>query len=434
MGKKPETDNSKKNPWTRQDEGDHYPSMREWWCVETLFKTIENNKKWSFKGSMAYEMENSYSFIIYNLFDVTSNKFVFGKEINDDINKLSHKKNKVDLKYKKSYISGKYPSYHIHFEDEKEEFEIDIDYKARILPHWSAQDSTNGYLPIGLSHYRYGWLINNDLKGHLKIHGKKYSIKGKGYLEHAWGDFLYSNPFKVLSDIKKTFSVYSKLGIWWAAHQTPRIPNKVSFTTENNPFGYDWFWGVFDNNWSIYYGNLLFWFSEGPGFGMLTICTDKGEYLEFGNIKFRYDKVKYIKKYDMYYPLDMTILASHNDEKLELRVWPVCDPHEFIEDFPKKGFYKAFIMPEMVGRMEGFYEKNGKRIKLTGDCKIERQRQPSVLGHNKITISFIKPPKGVGVEFDLDSHYLKKKLFTRIKLAPKPDLKFKISSRKNNIL
>ena len=28
------------NPWTPTDEGDHYPSMKEWWSVETLFRTV----------------------------------------------------------------------------------------------------------------------------------------------------------------------------------------------------------------------------------------------------------------------------------------------------------------------------------------------------------------------------------------------------------
>ena len=46
-----------KNPWTSQDEGDHHPSMKEWWCFESLFKTLEDNRKWTLKPTMAYEQE-----------------------------------------------------------------------------------------------------------------------------------------------------------------------------------------------------------------------------------------------------------------------------------------------------------------------------------------------------------------------------------------
>jgi hypothetical protein len=63
-------------------------------------------------------------------------------------------------------------------------------------------------------------------------------------------------------------------------------------------------------------------------------------------------------------------------------------------------------------------------VELEGDCKIESQRQPSKLGHNSLIIDFIKPPKGVGISFDLDSHYLKKKFFTKMQFAPKPKLIF----------
>ena len=74
-----------KNPWAPEDEGDHYPSMKEWWCIQTIFKTLKDNRKWNLKTSFAYELETPSCFFLYHLFDVTSKKFVSGFSINDNI-------------------------------------------------------------------------------------------------------------------------------------------------------------------------------------------------------------------------------------------------------------------------------------------------------------------------------------------------------------
>lgn len=418
-----------KNPWTPEDEGDHYPSMKEWWCIETLFKTLDDNKKWNLKASFAYELETPSCFFIYHLFDITSKKCVARKSINDNIKNLSYKKNKVDVKYKKSSIVGLYPNYSIHIEDDKHDFSADMKYKAKILPHWSAQDSTNGYLPFGFDYYRYGWLLNCDLLGNLKLRGKTHKIKGKGYLERAWGNFSYANPLQKLSGFRKTISTYGHLINWWFSHFQPRIPDRIAFTTENNPFGYDWFWGIFDNDWSIFYGNSLFWVSEGPAFGVLTLFTEGNNYIDFSNVSFHYNKSLYVKEYDMYYPCDFTINAKLEDKIFKLRVWPVCEGYEYIDKLKEDGFYRAFIMPEIPGRMKGIFKNDKKTLELEGDCKIVQQRQPSKLGHNSLKIDFIKPPKGIGISFDLNSHFLKKKMFSKIQLVPNPKIKLSVKKK-----
>jgi hypothetical protein len=414
------------NPWTPTDEGDHYPSMKEWWSVETLFRTIDDNKKWSLKGTIAYELETPSCFMENILFDITLNKCIIHKAVNDDLKKFIHNKDKVDLRYKNFTLTGLYPDYHLHIEDETTSFSTDMILKAKILPHWSAQDITNGYLPVGLGHFRYGWILNCDLTGTITLNNEEHNIKGKGYLEHAWGNWSYSNPFKKFSDVKKTVSTYGRLINWWFSNHKLRIPEKIVFTSENNPFGYDWLWGVFKNEWSFFYGNSLYWISEGPAFGVLTLFTEGNNYIDFSDIRFRYNKTAYIKKYDLYYPTDVTITAKLDDKNIKIRAQPVCDPFEYVDEFKGDGFYKAFIMPEMPGRITGVYFDDEKTIKLEGDCKIERQRQPSKLGHNSLAIDFLKPPKGVGVSFELDSHYLKKKLITGIQLIPQPTIMFNV--------
>ncbi len=418
------------NPWTPQDEGDHYPMKKEWWCFETLFKTIEDNRKWNLKFSIAYERETPSCFFFYVLFDITNNKCVRTFSINDDINKFFHKKNEVDLKYEKNTVKGLHPNYDIHLENEKQDFKIDMKYVAKILPHWSAQDSTNGYLPIGLDHYRYGWLLNCDLTGKMLIDNESHKIEGKGYLEKAWGNWSYKHPFQKLSSFRKTVSTYGNLINWWLLHRKPKIPDRIAFTTENNPFGYDWFWSVFNNDWSIFYGNSLFFIREGPGFGVLTLFTDKNNYIDFADFDFKYNKTVYIEKYDVEYPIDITVTGRKDDKKLNVRAYSLCDPKEYIEEF--NGFYRVFIIPEMPGGIEGTYFDGKKTIKLKGDCKLVQQRQASILGHNSLTIDLLKPPKGFGASLLLDSHYLKRKMFTQIQLSPKLKLKFHIEKIKTN--
>ena len=69
-----------KNPWNPRDEGDHYPIMKEWWTLETLFTTLENNRKWNLMVSFAYKMETNTCFFQYVLFDITSGKYVLHKD------------------------------------------------------------------------------------------------------------------------------------------------------------------------------------------------------------------------------------------------------------------------------------------------------------------------------------------------------------------
>jgi hypothetical protein len=84
------------------------------------------------------------------------------------------------------------------------------------------------------------------------------------------------------------------------------------------------------------------------------------------------------------------------------------------------------MIPEMPGKIEGTYSDGKKITTLIGDCKLVQQRQASILGHNSLTIDILKPPKGFGVSFDLDSHYLKKKMYMNIKLAPLPKIKMSL--------
>jgi hypothetical protein len=423
-----------KNPWTIQDEGDHYPVMKEWWTIENFFKTHKNNRKWNLMTSIAYEMETPSCFFQYSLFDLISKKCILHKEINENIEKLLTKKNKVDLRYGKTTINGIYPNYKIHIEDGKQDFIIDMMYRAKSLPHWVAQDVTNGKLPIGFNFYKYGFLPHCDTYGTLNLNNTSYEINGKGYLEHAWGNWTYQNPLQKLSDIKTSFSTYGNLIKWWLSHHKPHIPHSITFTTENNPFGYDWIWGISDNDWSLFYGNSLFWISEGPVCGSLCITPDGKKYWEFSNINFRYNKLIYIKEYDLFYPCEIELNGKLNDKSIHLKFWKTTDPYEYIDPFKKSRLYKAFVLCGQPGRMEGIFSDNNKTVSISGDCKIVPLRHPSIFGHNSVKIDFIFPPKKIGLNTEINTHYFKKRIKIKLNFTPKPTFKFNITKLNNNSL
>ena len=62
------------NPWTAEDEQEHYPCIIEWWCPIAFFRTLEDKKSWSLKASFAQWIEpTKIPGLIYNMtvFDET---------------------------------------------------------------------------------------------------------------------------------------------------------------------------------------------------------------------------------------------------------------------------------------------------------------------------------------------------------------------------
>jgi hypothetical protein len=415
------------NPWTPQDEGDHSPVLKEWWTVELLFDSPENHKHWNLMITMAYEHDTPSCFFQYVLFDMSLKKCVLDKDINDDITKFHHVKNTLDLRYEQSSLTGAYPSYHLHVQDDEKGLLVDIDFQARSLPHWIAQDVTSGNLPIGLNYYRYGFLPHCDVKGTMTFQGTPMEVKGKGYLEHAWGNWSYTNPLQMLAGIRKTMKTYAHLSRWWLSHHNISFPNCIEFTSENNLFGYDWAWGICENNWSMFYGNSLLWVSEGPSFGSLCVTPDGNQYWEFCNLHFKYNRMLYLKPYDIFYPLELELRGRLEDKTIHLRFISTTENYEYIDPRTKSRFYNAFILSGLPGIVEGTFTDREKTVPLKGECKMTALRQVPKLGHNAIQFSFLKPPQGIGMTIVVDSHYLKKQVVKVCQLAPRPRLHWKIT-------
>ena len=121
----------------------------------------------------------------------------------------------------------------------------------------------------------------------------------------------------------------------------------------------------------------------------------------------------------------MEITAKNGREKLHLIFKMTTKTREYVSRFPQAKFWQGFVICESSGVVNGYYQDGDKKTKLSGLCKLEPQRQISILGHNQLRVDFIKPPKGVGISFDLDSHFLKKKISAKLQLTPSFKFKFK---------
>jgi hypothetical protein len=416
------------NPlWTKKDEKNHRPSIIEWWCMEGFYRTIENNKRYSFKTTFTEWLEQRPkrigSFYINSFFDLDTDQS-YHTHWRDDSKQLESAKDHFEIKINQCLLKGSYPTYETILFNDKNNVQLNLQLKATAYPRFIAQDITGGHLPMGLGTYRYGFIPNGILSGLMIHNNNSYTIDGQGYYEHVWGDFSYINPFK--GNIKQTFATYAKLITWRLQNATPTLPKTVSLSTENNPFGYDWVWGVFDNGWSFFFGNVMLWLTQGPVFGTFILTKDGKTYQEFSKISFHYNKIRYSAHFDLYYPTEFSIKAETSKESIELSFQMTNSPIEYINRFKEDNFYRGFVIIEAPGVATGFLNKNGEKTSLQGICKIEPQRQISAIGHNQISLSVIKPPHGFGLKLSLESHLLKKHLISDIKFTPLPNLSFSL--------
>lgn len=418
--------NHAQNPWTAEDERGHTSQTLEWWSIIGFFTSQEDQKHWSLKTSLSegvLDQTHVGSLCYINLFDEEANRhYVYIVRYPDS--RLQSRQDVFDVRHEDSSMKGSYPSYDVHLRDPDKDIDLNFTIHATSLPHWVAQEATNGWLPMGLGFFRYGFIPKTRISGTIKIHGKLFTIEGTGYFEHVWGDFSFRNPLSLRKNHIKTISTYARLIEWWLQNQKPFIPSTLIFSTENNPLGYDWAWTVLDNGWTIFYGNILFWMMEGPATGILILSKDDKTYSEFSNIQFRYNKIKTAKTYDFVYPTELEIIAKKGRETLHLRFTMTSECEEFISRFASGKHWLGFVTCEAPGRTEGYYTNGNEKVALTGKCKIEPQRQVSIFGHNSLRIDILKPPKGVGISIEVDSHYLGKKMVALLRFIPKPILRF----------
>jgi len=418
--------NKPENLWTAEDERSHPSSALEWWAVIGFFTSKEDQKHWSIKAVL------SEGGVDPAHVDALSNIALFDEDTNQHyiyINKklgshLEIQPNTFEVHLDESSMKGTYPTYDVHLRDPKNDITLDLKIHAESHPYWVAQEATNGWLPMGLGFFRYGFIPKTSVSGTMKIQGKTFTVEGTGYFEHVWGSFSFINPFAHWRNLSKTISIYARLVLWWLQNQQPRIPESLMWATENNPLGYDWAWSVLDNGWMIFYGNILCWLMEGPAPGVLILSKDGKTFAEYSVLRFRYLHTESASEFDFVYPTDFEITAVHEKETIHLRFTMTSECRQYVSRFAGGKYWLAFVTCEAPGKVVGYYKNDSENVLLSGKCKIEPQRQASVIGHNTLRIDLLKPPKGVGVSIELDSHYLRKKITAKLRFFPKPLLRF----------
>ncbi len=418
-------ENYQGNIWTVEDERKHPSSTLEWWSAIAFFTSKEDQKHWSVKATLSEGVIDPAHFgslcNIALLDEQTNQQYVYVLRLQES--QLRSRPDTFEIHHGETFMRGAYPSYQVHLRDPENDIDVDMMLEAKSLPTWVANEATHGWLPMGLGVFRYGFIPKNRISGTMKKQGKRYTIEGTGYFEHMWGSASFRNPFSLHGDFKKTFSVYARLALWWLQNQKPKIPTSLMWGTENNPLGYDWAWTVLDNGWMIFYGNILGWLMEGPALGLLILSKDGKQYTEFGSITFRYIKTKFAQHYDFMYPTELEITACHKKETIHLRFTMTTECREYISRFSSGKHWLGFVTCEAPGIVQGFYQNGGERVLLSGKCKIEPQRQASIIGHNTLRIDLVKPPRGVGISLEIDSHYLRKKMTVSLEFLPRPTMR-----------
>jgi len=401
--------------WTAADEGDHYPCSREWWNVDAVM-TLDSGARWTLTSSFEYERETPACNLFLTLFNLSSGVRYSLGSYGDPIGTLSFEKNRVDLRYHDSWMQGSYPSYHVHFE--RENVTVDLQLEATTPPKWVADGISDAVLPMGLGSYRYGFIPRCDVSGTLTMDNVTQSCTGTGYYEHVWGNWTYSNPLQGGS-APETIRAYGRLASWWLSHRSD-LPASIGLATESNPFGYDWIWASFDNGWSMFYGNIPFWVSEGPAFGILYLVSPQGRYLTFSDIDFCYGDMAYAPGYDAYYPTSIGLTARHGDHHVSLNCSMACDVHTYLDTNLSSSFWRAIYLWESPGPATGVYRNGSETVYLDGTCEIEPMRQVSVLGHNALDLTMRSPRDGLGVDCRVVSHFFGVAVRFRCRMLPFP--------------
>jgi hypothetical protein len=415
--------NTAHNPLTSTDERGHAGSILEWWAEEAFFISKEDQKHWSLKFAISEgyddpQLRGIVSLCNITLFDQDENKhYVYYVRSPGARLQVSH--DEFHVRLGESFMKGSHPTYHIHVHDPDHNIEIDFLSQAESFPHWVAQDVTHGWIPMGIGFYRYGFIPKTRVSGTMTIQGKQFTIEGKGYFEHVWGNFDYEHPLSTVSGLFKTIWLYKKLGFWWLQNHTLRIPESITLATENNPLGYDWVWAVLDNGWSIFYGNALFWVMDGPAAGVLVLSKDGKTFTEFSDITFHYRTIISAKDHDFYYPSELEIITRKGKETLHLLCSMTSESREYLRVPRAHSFWLGLAICEAPGIISGWYTDGVQRIPISGVCKIEPQRELSTMGHNVLKIDCMLPPRGFGLSFNLESHFFKKKIHAHLQFVPR---------------
>jgi len=411
--------------WIPADEGDHFPCSREWWNVDAFIRTAEGDQ-WSLTSSFEYEQETPACNLFLTLFNFeTGARYRLGS-YGDPFGTLSHSKGHVDLHYGKSWMQGSYPRYDVYFE--RKNVTVALRFEAVTPPRYVADSVSGAILPMGLGYYIYGFIPRCIVSGTLTLNNQTTEVIGTGYYEHVWGNWTYGNILQDTSNLPTVFSSYYQLARWWLSHRSPSLPLSIGFSSDNNMFGYDWIWASFDNGWSMFYGNIPFWVYAGPAFGVLYLVSDTGEYHVFSDISYEYGELTYVPERDLYYPTAITINARNGDKHLSMLCHMAYDVHTYLDTNLSSPYWQAIYLWESPGPITGQFTTGTQTVFLSGICEIEPERQVSVFGHNRFTLTIDHPSQDIGFTLEVVSHFLDAGIGVNLQVLPRPSIRFRFHS------
>jgi len=331
--------------------------MREWWDIDAF---IHADKNYSITSSFEYEKETPASNLFLTIFDLDENKFYDMGSYGDNIPNMKYENGYI--KYKNCWIKPSYPNYKAYFEKKNKKIYIEMQAEA---PPTEVAEGISNYLPVGLGYYKYTFTSKCITRGWIEIDGERKEFTGIAYYEHVWGNWSYNNPLKEFSFV--TLKNYMRLFKWWINDMNFDYKNFTIST--DNPFGYDWSWGFFDNGWTIFFGDIPFWI-RGIPLGIIYIYNGKN-YMEFKVTGCEYLDGSYID--GAFFPRELKITASGN-KNLTLFFKMTHKPHIY-KDNLSSPYWKELMLYECPGKIHGFYEKN----ELNGIGEIEVERQINII-------------------------------------------------------
>jgi len=417
--------------FTPADQGDHFPCGTEWWTIQTNLK-LANGGHWEILIEFEY-LTNATNrsdltgfFLLMYCFNRDNGEmldFTIGdtKGRSDRVIPFYSKKNVIDLQYKNCTMNGLYPTFSTHVENYDKSFIIDLRLNATSLPHWVAQDATNGYFPWGRGWARYGFIPTLATMGNLTIEGTTSSVSGISYFEHAWGNLTFTTTKTPLKEFVQNLRYTLPFMKWCLSGRSNPILMERSFSTDNF-FGYEWVWATFENGWSLQGGIFhMFESTSGPMYGELSLTPDGETYWDFADISMRYNRWAYVPETDAYLPLDIELTAVKDDIKLHLFINMTSEPYPGCGVYPRSRFTCGQGGLSLVGFAEGYCKNNEQNISLHGEATLASYRQYLSIKYNSLKIQLLRPPQGHGFSVDLVSDRFGFELYFERLVLPPPD-------------
>jgi predicted secreted hydrolase len=414
-----------KNPWTPEDEGDHFPCALEWWWIYATL-TLDNGEHWDVALMFSYWMNRTrkgydpgISYYRVQSWNRESGECYDYVHLDMEYPNpyFHHKKNVVDLKYHNCTMKGLYPNYLINAEDKDNNISFNIKYHSESIPIWVANESTKGTLPYGISGIiRYGLILRNNITGNISINGSTYNVAGFGYYEHQFGDMNALKPFKIHSvkELIEIVKLYSKIGSWWANEvitNTREPIRKIHFSTDCL-LGYDWIWVTFDNGYSIaLFRVVAFGQVEGRVPALLMLTNGKTCW-EFGDVYLDFKDMIYIKEYGIYIPLDMELTAYKGDKIFHIFFDSTTDITLSSDEGKILGNFLV------AGVATGYFFDGEKNHSLEGVGTNTPGRYLLNIKHRSIKTELIVPPTGIGINISMISYKLGYEIYFKIQFKP----------------